>query len=63
VRRFVLAYRRAARPIGERSKFINVSEKLVGLNFYVDDGIGLGERKRRSSRKRYQISFILLVLI
>src|SRR5689334_22696592 len=47
MRCLALPDRGGASSIGKSGQFIDVAEKLIGLDLYLNDGIGLGERERR----------------
>src|SRR5262249_54584693 len=51
-----------ASSICESGQFIDVAEKLIGLDLYLYDGIGLGEGERRRRRERHEPAFLFIVL-
>jgi hypothetical protein len=54
--------RRGASSICESGQFIDVAEELIGLNLYLNDGIGLGERERRRRRESDEPTFLFVAL-
>jgi len=62
MRCLALSDRGGASSIGKSGQFIDVAEKLIGLDLYLNDGIGLGERERRRRRESHEPAFLFVVL-
>src|SRR5918999_63667 len=62
MRCFSLADGRAAGAIGKRGELVDVIQKLIGLNFDVDNRIGVGKREGRHRREHDQLAFALFLV-
>src|SRR5678815_1331890 len=62
MRCLALPDRGGASSICKGGQFIDVAEELIGLDLYLNDGIGLGERERRRRRESHEPAFLFVVL-